>query len=147
MAYIVLDACVAIKWFVPEQGTDDAVRLLEHADILFLAPDIFPAEVANGLLRQHREGFLPENLLEAAIAELDAVMPQLVSSASLLRGAAALALRLRHPIYDCLYLALAERWDTVFVTADEKFVELCRKRLSDEPLAARLQTLREFRVQ
>ena len=54
--------------------------------------------------------------------------------------AVGIARRLRHPIYDCLYLALAERWDTVFVTADLKFVTLCRAGLVDDPIVERLRT-------
>jgi predicted nucleic acid-binding protein len=144
MEWIVLDACVAIKWFAAEVGTEHAVKLLENPDTLFLAPDIFPAEVANGLLRQHREGHLTQALLEAALAELGTVMPQLVSSVDLLEPAVALGRQLGHPVYDCLYLALADRSETVFVTADEKFIDRCRKRLGDDPLVSRLRVLQEY---
>ena len=37
--------------------------------------------------------------------------------------AVALALRLKHPFQDCLYLALAERLRAPLVTADPKFIE------------------------
>ncbi len=33
-----------------------------------------------------------------------------------------LALELRHPVYDCVYLALAERLDRKLITADRRFL-------------------------
>jgi predicted nucleic acid-binding protein len=43
-----------------------------------------------------------------------------------LPAAARLALELAHPIYDCLYLALAKRQNVPLVTADLAFVERAR---------------------
>ena len=34
-----------------------------------------------------------------------------------------LALKLRHPVYDCLYVALAERQDAPLVTDDARLLE------------------------
>ena len=39
----------------------------------------------------------------------------------LLDAAIALAYELKHPVYDCLYLALADSLETAVVTADQKF--------------------------
>jgi predicted nucleic acid-binding protein len=36
--------------------------------------------------------------------------------------AIALAIRLRHPVYDCFYVALAERERCALITADERLV-------------------------
>jgi predicted nucleic acid-binding protein len=41
--------------------------------------------------------------------------------------ALALAIELRHPIYDCFYLALAERENAPLVTADEAMIAAARK--------------------
>ena len=38
-----------------------------------------------------------------------------------------LALNLGHPIYDCFYLALAQRQDVPLVTADEAMIAAARK--------------------
>ena len=43
-------------------------------------------------------------------------------SEALIDRAIAIALYLRHPIYDCLYLVCAERAGTRLVTADWKFL-------------------------
>jgi len=44
--------------------------------------------------------------------------------------------RLRdHPVYDCVYLALAEHEDATFVTADRRLVERAAKRRLRVPVA------------
>jgi predicted nucleic acid-binding protein len=39
--------------------------------------------------------------------------------------ALAIAIELRHPVYDCFYLALAERNTSPLVTADERLIHRC----------------------
>jgi hypothetical protein len=46
MSRYVLDANVLAKWFVPEEPSPQAVRLLEE-DHLFLAPDLVYPETGN----------------------------------------------------------------------------------------------------
>ena len=36
-----------------------------------------------------------------------------------------IALRIMHPVYDCLYLALAESMDLMILTADHKLILAC----------------------
>ena len=146
MRPIVLDASVAVKWYVHEHDRELALGLLEAESLLFIAPDILLPEVVNALLRQNRAGKFADELLDLALADLDLTCPELVPSKALIKVATEVARTLGHPIYDCLYLALAQRWDTVLVTADEDFVSLCRRRLADESLVARLKSLREYRV-
>jgi len=144
MTFVVIDANVAVKWYVVEDGSRKAVALLDADDLLFLAPDIFLAEVVNALLRQARHGQLTEDALGRALHDLDFSAPELVASARLMDRAVVIAKALGHPIYDCLYLALAERWDTVLITLDGEFVNRCRSRLADDPIVNRLRLLHEF---
>lgn len=146
MTSLVIDASVAVKWYVREVGSDKAVLLLADSQYEFLAPDIFHAEVVNALLRQAREGQLPEDALASALTDIGKAVPRLVASSEVMERATGLARALDHPIYDCLYLALAEANDTVLVTADAEFVSRCRKRLKDAPATARLRLLEEFQA-
>ena len=56
----------------------------------------------------------------------------------LLDSALDLAIQLNHPIYDCLYLALALRHDTDVITADRRFVSAIERR---PELAGRVRLL------
>ena len=138
---VVVDASVAVKWFVRDAGSERAIAILDDVGLDLVAPDLFDLEVRNGLLKQSRLGALNDALLDRALTELDAVMPRLVSSQPLLRLATDLARRAAHPLYDCLYLALAERLDTTLVTADAAFVARCHQRLADDPITGRLRDL------
>lgn len=144
MPLIVVDACVAVKWLVREADTEKAFRLLEDPSNLFIAPDIFRCEVVNAILKQNRLGHLADDLLDRAMSELDGVMPDLVASGDVMPLAVSIARRVRHPIYDCLYLSLAEHRNATLITADEKFAISCRDRMKDDPICDRLMILRDY---
>lgn len=118
---IVVDASVAVKWLLPEVGTGAANRLLRDQRRL-LAPDIAAVEVAAAVTRKVRLGELDAEAatghVEAWCAWLARGVLELVPSTGLLPAAAAWALRLGHPLQDCLYLALATGHAALLVTAD-----------------------------
>ncbi|UKJ74068.1 type II toxin-antitoxin system VapC family toxin [Azospirillum brasilense] len=52
-----------------------------------------------------------------------------------------LALEFGHPVYDCLYLALARRLGIPVVTADRRFIQLADRFLSLRGLIVGLDTV------
>ena len=75
MNTLVIDASIAIKWVVEEDGTADALTLRRHAKLI--APDLLAAECANILWKKVRrnelskdEAFLAARLLQAADLDL-----------------------------------------------------------------------------
>lgn len=127
MRLLVLDASVAIKWYVPEDDSDKADSLLDGR-VLFFAPDLFFVEVAGALIRQHREyAQLSEQDVRRAIDNVLRVGVETIPSASLVSHAVGLSLQMHHPVRDCFYLALAERWESVMVTADQQLLEKARR--------------------
>ena len=117
---LVVDASVAIKWLVEEEGSDTAARLLEGDHDLY-APRLMVSEVANVLWRKARLGEIGRGeagVLAAAVAE----MPLRWSDDEALGSdAARLAIALDRPVYDCVYLAFAHRIGAQLVTADARF--------------------------
>jgi predicted nucleic acid-binding protein len=139
MKFVVLDASVATKWYVKENDSDRAQQLIDRG-LLFLVPDIFFAEVANAIRKQHREdGQLDAESVRLAVDDLLVVGIEPVSSTILLSRAVEIALAIGHSTYDCLYVALAERWNLDFVTADSRF----RRKLSGSPWERRAILLAE----
>jgi predicted nucleic acid-binding protein len=129
MKFVILDACVAVKWYVRENDSERAQQLIDEG-LLFLVPDIFFSEVANALRKHCQEDRqLDAASVRLAVDDLLVIGIEPVSSTVLLPRATEIALALAHPIYDCLYLALAERWSIPFVTADERF---CQKLAGSE---------------
>jgi predicted nucleic acid-binding protein len=119
---MIVDASVAFKWFVPEPESDRALALFETTEALY-APDLILTEVANAMwarLRKLDGDHGPA--VKAATNALPRMLTLLVPVAELLPHAIDLAFDLQHPIYDCIYLALAEREKTVLVTADRRLI-------------------------
>lgn len=122
----VVDASVAIKWFVREDGRPQAMRLLEEGNELS-APDFIRIEVANIGWKKIRLGQADTDQISGMISRLDGFFASLEQSARLLPQALRIATALDHPIYDCLYLACAEERGESLVTADAR---LANKRRS-----------------
>jgi predicted nucleic acid-binding protein len=120
----VVDASVAAKWLAPEPGSEAAEDLLDAE--LLLAPDLIYVEVANILWKKRMRGEIEAVVATAALHWLLKVPLEVHDAAGLLLDAALLSERLRHPAYDCFYLALAARNEVPLVTADRRLVELCR---------------------
>ena len=121
---MIIDASVAIKWVVEEDGSDAARAL---AGQKLEAPDLLPVECANVLWKKTLVRDL--TLQEAALAlrELRSAPVALAVSSPLLDAALALSAALRHPVYDCVYLALALDRKAVLVTADKRLVRAVTK--------------------
>ena len=116
---LIVDASVAVKWLFTEEGTVESRHLLAHRIVLY-APDFILTEVANVIWKQaqRKEIADPQPFLEELARLPDAVV--LCPSADLVTHAAAIALELSHPVYDCLYLACAEVEGSPLITADGK---------------------------
>ena len=133
---LVVDASVAIKWFVDEPGADRARSLWETRPGL-VAPDLLVPEVCSALWRKVRLGqAVPEQAAEATL-RLSAKLIDLRPTAILASRAMMLALELDHPVYDCFYLALAESEQSAMLTADRRLLA----RLSRSDLAALAEPL------
>lgn len=123
---IVVDATVAIKLLTREPGSDTALaRIADEPDRL--APDWVRIEILNALSRKVRRDGLTEAAARQAKDGIDLIITRETATLDLLDEAFNLSLRLRHAMYDCLYLALAERERAIVVTHDADFVAAARK--------------------
>ncbi len=116
---LIIDASVALKWVLAEDGTDRS-RALVTADAL-AAPDLLWIECANVLWVKARRGQITTEDARAALAAIAATPIRALSTTGLSAAALEIALELDHAAYDCLYLAAAMAERCVLVTADEAF--------------------------
>lgn len=119
----VLDASVGLKWVLAEVDSDKAVRLLDdfRAGVRdLIAPDCYTLECAHALSKAQRKGIVPD----AGRLWFDLVMdlPTLHPSFPLLDRALEIALKARIAVFDCVYVALAEREGCDLITADDRLV-------------------------
>jgi predicted nucleic acid-binding protein len=117
---VVVDASVALKWFVGETGRVEAMRLLDAPERH--APDLIVAEVGNVAWKKAIRGEVTEEQARFICASITHYIAVLHRSEALIDRGIDIALRLRHPIDDCLYLACAERAGARLVTADRKLL-------------------------
>jgi len=116
---VIVDSNIVVKWFVAEDDSDTALALRLQGELF--APDIMLIEYRNALLNKVRRQAISPDEARRAEREIDGAGITIIPSAPLLSDAFQLALDLREPIYDCIYLAAAIDGHRVFVTADERF--------------------------
>ena len=143
---VTVDASVAVKWFVAEDHRKEARHVLGPG-IERYAPDLLPLECASAICKKAHCGEIgqPAPFLDE-IAKLGEVI-RMQSSAGLLRNAAQTALRIGHPVYDCLYIACAKLTGSVLVTADRNLGKIVTElvpdveaiMLQDAPAMARVE--------
>jgi predicted nucleic acid-binding protein len=119
---VVIDSSVALKWVLPEDGSDVAMALRSQS---LIAPSHWLVEAANVLWRYVRIGRFGIADAATLLQELAAAPVISVSSPDDLFRALEIAAKLQHPVYDCLYLAVAMREGVQVVTADKRFLRAC----------------------
>lgn len=132
---LVVDASVALKWFLAEQDAARA-RLIALRDDL-IAPELIVAEVANALWKASRRNQIDAADADAALATLIRTFQRTAPVADRASDALQIAGALDHPVYDCFYLALARREGAILVTADRRLLA----RLAGTPWANTVQDL------
>ncbi len=119
----VLDSNVALKWVLSEVDAANALALrVEYGQGLheFLSPDVFPIEVAHALTKAERRGSIRPNEGLKKMSDIFTHMPDLYPYLPLLPRAFALSSQARIGVYDCLYVALAEREGCALLTANDR---------------------------
>jgi predicted nucleic acid-binding protein len=124
----IVDASVAVKWFIEEAGTEVADGLADGGKLA--APALIRIEVAGAITRKVRLHEIGPREAELSVGEwfqsiADGVLALLPDEAHLAE-AVRLALALQHPLPDCLYLAAAKHHGVPLVTADAKFAAKAR---------------------
>jgi len=122
---LVVDASVAVKWFVPEPDSDSAVRLLvaaNEAATRLLAPDLLLLEVAATLARSERGGRLSTAEVDEAASMLHSLPVRSVSVGVLWHAALSCARSTGMSVCDGTYVALAGAVGAPLATADSRLV-------------------------
>lgn len=118
---VVVDANVAVKWFVNDKLSPQARSAILHYS--FFAPWLILPETANALWKYVRLGVLPATDAAEAISRLSRKL-EISTEASLASAALLMAGHLNHPAYDCFYLALAQQNGLPLLTADSRLASL-----------------------
>ena len=117
MDKIVVDSSVVIKWFVTEQLSADARRILDgyqSGTLTLFAPDLLNAEVGNIVWKKHRFQGLAKTDAEQIVDVFRELAIAFTPTAELLEEAFRLAVEHERTVYDALYVALSVREECPF---------------------------------
>lgn len=123
---IVVDASTAVRWFAYEADSAASARLL-HGGWRLSAPDFMPLEAANAWWKKVRRGDITRAAMEEAVNALFHIGINWVPLKDVLPRAARLSLELRHPVYDCVYLATAQSLGARLAAGDNRLRDLARQ--------------------
>lgn len=123
MSGFVVDASVAIKWFVDEPDSAQAAVLLRHP---LAAPDLLAPECANILWKKVTRAELGLDEAEVIALALEGAAITFHPTRPYLASTTRIACDLGRAAYDCFYLALTERLRQPLVTADVRLVHAVR---------------------
>lgn len=124
---IVVDASVAAKWMLEEPDSLIALDLLANPNEQLIAPDLILIEVASAIIRRaNMQQLSPDDAAIAlkkweTIIGSGALQPHSTTLERVSDGAR-IALAMRHPLKDCIYLALAIELGCLLATCDAKFL-------------------------
>lgn len=121
---LVVDASVALKWVLPEEGGAEAEALLR---VPLHAPNLMLAECGNALWIAARRRLVSSDRAREALEFLASVPIAVSPVEPILVRALDWAFRLDHPLYDCLYIVLAQDLRMPLVTADRGLVAAARR--------------------
>ena len=134
---MLVDASVSLKWFLDEPDAEIAESLSLTNELL--APELIASEVGNGLWKAVRKGALDREQALLAIGTLETRFDTFLPLVPVRDRALAIAFELEQPVYDCFYLAWAERQEVPLVTADIRLLS----RVEGTPFADRCLRLSE----
>jgi predicted nucleic acid-binding protein len=137
---VVIDASVALKWFLADEPNAAQAFAIVQGETMLIAPDILIAEVCNAAWRSARLGRITQDQVNEIAVALPRFFDALIGAADLAPRAVAIAGQLDHPVYDCLYVALAEAQEANLVTADTRLLG----KLRGTAWAARTQLLADY---
>lgn len=133
MKRFVVDASVVVKWFLPEEHTEHARKLLSDGFDLS-SPDLVRAEVGNVMWKRWRRGDLSAEEAGETLRHFGRLPLRIQTSGPLMGTAWSVARRFDRSFYDGVYVALAERMGSPLVTADRKLYNALRGGDLAEPL-------------
>jgi len=122
---MIVDASVASHWFVDTEFTATAVPYRDRQDLS--APQFLTLETANVLYTRSRRREIEPHRCADSIDLLRAIITDWVPDDTLLRTAVNIAVERLHPVYDCLYLALALERREPLVTADRRLAAMAKE--------------------
>jgi len=126
---VVVDASVAVKWFLSETNSSTALELFSQGPVL--APAFLRIEAASAISRRFRTGGIDavhaKSLFRDVLNDIAAPNVVLLPDETFLGRAMEIYIQIQHALADCMYVACAEANRTDLVTSDATLLILLKK--------------------
>ncbi len=130
MIYVV-DASVGVKWFIEEDYSEKADKLLEdfsNGYVDLVAPKSFIQEFCNAIRKYVVRGYLKPELANKYIEEASEIPIEYIDTDwNIVKKAYKKALKLSITTYDAIYIVIAEKLNATIITADNKLFNQLKK--------------------
>jgi predicted nucleic acid-binding protein len=127
MTVIVIDASIAVRWFIDDAMSEPARAFRREHGNTCIAPDLVVYEIVNAAWQYVRAKEIERSHYQSAVHGIASYFDWLVGGVTLAGRAADIALQFNHAAYDCFYLALAAQERCALATADRRMAALCRR--------------------
>jgi predicted nucleic acid-binding protein len=126
---VVVDASVAVKWFLEEQDSDRVAHLL-HGQQALCAPQIIFLEVFSAFCKRARVGSLKKatakKLCDRWFLGGQDIFAEIFPPALFIQQAYTIALEYNHALPDCFYLAVALQEHLPLLTFDVRLAHIAK---------------------
>jgi predicted nucleic acid-binding protein len=123
---VIFDGCIVIKWFFDEEMSSKA-RSLGRSTDKTIAPSLILPEVSNAVWKRLSKSIVSTQEAQEICDTLPELFRELVRIEELQKRASEIMVALVHPIYDCIYLALAEREKLPLISVDQRLIDAGRR--------------------
>jgi predicted nucleic acid-binding protein len=127
---LVIDASVLIKFYIPENLSDQAQGILDsvkQGEMTLFAPDLVYSEAGNILWKKHHLKELTRSEVEKISDALILLPLRIESSKGLLPLAVQIGVAYGITVYDAMSVALSRIYETRMITADKRLFERLAK--------------------
>jgi predicted nucleic acid-binding protein len=128
----VIDSSVMVKWVLAEPDSDKALRLRDdfrNSVHELISPDVFAVEASHALTRAERQLRVAVGQARTLFLDILTTPPRVFPFQSFLLEAIDFSSKVRIGVYDCIYVALAQREQCESVTADSTLVRVLQNTL------------------
>ena len=124
---ILVDASVGVKWFILEDYSVNALKILEDyisGNVELYALDIFRAQVVSILRKYFLEGYIDMNALTESCKVLQEMEINYIEMDwEILEDALSYSLENNISLYDAIYIIASKRLGASIVTADQHLID------------------------
>jgi len=134
----VVDASVAVKWLIPEEHSECAMKLLDdwlEEGLELNAPKLLRLEVTNALTKYvERRVIDAEKAHEGFEIFREIMLSYVEEDWPLIEDALKASMSTRLSIYDAVYFSLAKRLKATLITADRRLVDKVKSEINVEDI-------------